>query len=227
MIEVGDIRLLDIASDRIEDWDCSGATHVRVSLPSDGESLVAMQQRGFVFADRTLGVEIATRLARTDLESFIRFDATMSPLDHRVSFDIARLAFVGDSRFYIDPFSGVEHAQEVAEWMLDRWIKDAGEALVVEIEGALAGFLVPEVTDEGNLFVKLAAVEPRYRVTGVALSLYASALKRACELGCAKIQGRISSRNVAVANLYAYLGAKFTEPQDVFLRKLDKIEEGQ
>ena len=69
-------------------------------------------------------------------------------------------------------------------------------------------------------FVHLAAVEAKYRVTGAAMGLYARAIELAGERGFKTLDGRISSLNTPVMNLYASFGAVFSDPEDVFLREL-------
>ena len=68
--------------------------------------------------------------------------------------------------------------------------------------------------------VHLAAVEAKYRVTGAAMGLYAKAIEVVRERGFKTLEGRISSFNTPVMNLYATFGAQFSEPQDVFLKDL-------
>ena len=55
------------------------------------------------------------------------------------------------------------------------------------------------------------------------MSLYARAVEIAKEKGYKKLDGRISSQNTAVMNLYAYLGASFSDPEDIFIK--GKIDE--
>ena len=71
------------------------------------------------------------------------------------------------------------------------------------------------------MFVHLAAVEEKYRMTGAAMALYANACKIAKERGYKKLEGRVSTQNTAVMNVYAAFGATFSEPQDIFIKEGD------
>ena len=57
-------------------------------------------------------------------------------------------------------------------------------------------------------------------MTGAAMGLYAHAIEISRERGFKTLEGRISSINMPVMNLYASFGAQFSEPEDVFLREL-------
>lgn len=77
------------------------------------------------------------------------------------------------------------------------------------------------LTGEGDRrFVHLAAVLERYRASGAALSLYAAAARDCKSQGVRFLEGRISTANPAVMNLYAFLGAKFSQPVDVYLKEV-------
>ena len=52
------------------------------------------------------------------------------------------------------------------------------------------------------------------------MGLYAKAIEVALERGFKTLEGRISSLNTAVMNVYTIFGAQFSEPEDVFLREL-------
>ena len=75
--------------------------------------------------------------------------------------------------------------------------------------------------DSETLFVHLAAVDEKYRMTGAAMALYAKACQLAMERGYKKLEGRISSQNVAIMNLYAAFGAVFSESKDIFIKEVN------
>ena len=60
-------------------------------------------------------------------------------------------------------------------------------------------------------------------MSGAAMALYAKACREAGERGFRRLEGRISSRNTAVMNIYAAFGAVFTEPQDIFLKTMGGV----
>lgn len=215
---LADIMLCSISDDEVRDWDVpSEATHLRVTLPSSPESVVAMQERGFLLGDRTLLCAIGTRGAPASGSSRrARVEAVLEPADHEAMFDLARRSFPGDRRFYVTP----DGSQEVAEAALRDWISGLDETFVCRVKGEFAGFLAPTTEPDGSLCVSLAATDERFRLAGVALALYSAAVSLAHERGASRLVGRISSRNMPVMNLYASLGAKFSDPVDVFLKEV-------
>ena len=105
--------------------------------------------------------------------------------------------------------------QSVSAVVLRRWVDELGPTLVCLYHEKPIGFL-----NMRENFVHLAAVEAKYRVTGAAMGLYAKAIEVALERGFKTLEGRISSLNTAVMNVYTTFGAQFSEPEDVFLREL-------
>ena len=73
---------------------------------------------------------------------------------------------------------------------------------------------------DNHSFIHLAAVKQKYRLTGAALSLYANAAEECKKQKKFFLDGRISSTNTAVMNLYASLGAVFFDPMDIFLKEV-------
>jgi GNAT superfamily N-acetyltransferase len=73
---------------------------------------------------------------------------------------------------------------------------------------------------DGNLTIHLAATDKKYRATGVGVSLYANAAIVGKQHGYGWLHGRIHTLNIPVINLYASLGATFSNPLDVFLKEI-------
>lgn len=213
----GDITLCTIEDEGARDWAVpSGTSNLRVILPSDPVTNVQMASRGYVLGDRTLLCSISTRTLPDGFGKGARTKATMEQADHEAMFMLARRSFWGDRRFYITP--GCD--QEIAELVLREWIAGLDEVLVCRVKGEYAGFLALTEESDSALCVNLAATDERFRLVGVAMALYTEAVRRAHENGYARLVGRISSRNIAVMNLYAHLGAKFSDPLDVFLKEV-------
>lgn len=211
------IRLLDISDDCVRGWEFGDATHVRVTLPSNRRLIAEMQDSGFLFADRTLGVEVPANQVPARLDKLIRLEVKMGAVDVDAAFEVARKSFKGDARFYIDS----RESQKIADAIMKRWVEAIDEAFYCKVKGALAGFLVLDELDSGNLFIKLAAVDERFRLSGAAVALYVSALKYASSNGVRIVEGRISSNNMPVMNLYSMIGGKFSNPKDVFLKEVN------
>ena len=214
--QYGPVRLLDIEAEAPQVWDFSGATHVRVDMRASSAAETEMQRRGFLFADRTLRVSVRLDRLPAGLDAMIRL-----PLADGVPYreDIYRMAcgaFADDRRFHVTPEPDAALAAEV----LRGWVDALDDVLVCLVRGRPAGFLALRAGEEGSLFVHLAAVEARFRASGAAASLYAGACRLAARRGCRRLEGRVSSRNTAVMNLYAALGASFSGPRDIFLMEV-------
>ena len=207
--------LLCIEDSEPAQWDVSGADYVRVALPTSCAAVRMMQRRGYYFADRTLGVSI--RLSRTDID----FDklCRMRVVESAAYLDevrrIAYKSFPDDTRFQIAPWSD----SDVATQVIETYVMRMERCLVCLYQDHAVGFLGLRRLQDGAEFVSLAAVDAVYRATGAAMSLYAKAAGLARQEGAPRLEGRISSANTAVMNLYACLGASFSSPHDVFLKE--------
>jgi len=207
----GDIFLADEVAATPSDWNFEEATHARIILPSCADKEVEMQRRGFVFADRTLKVTIPLSKVTMDLKRFQRIPIVETTDYKEDIFRIAHESFTRDRRFHVAP----KCDQAVSAVVLRQWVDELGPTFVCLYHEKPIGFL--------NLrenFIYLAAVEAKYRVTGAAMGLYAKAIEGARERGFKTLEGRISSLNASVMNVYATFGAQFSEPQDIFLKDL-------
>lgn len=210
-----EIRLLDIRADVPEEWNVRGSTHLRVTLPTSVAAEGEMERRGFHFADRTLRATIDTKAVQTDLERLIRMKIVETDRGNEDVLRIAKESFPYDRRFHILP----ECDDNIAEKILEKWVAELDDVLICLYHDKPIGFLALKRIDDEELCVHLAAVEEKYRMTGGALSLYAAAVSAARSRKCRRLFGRISSQNVAVMNLYAFFGARFSEPLDIFLKE--------
>ena len=194
-----------------EIYDIKGGRYEREVLPSCADTEYDMVQNGWYFADRTLKVSIPLAKVTADLKRLQRLPIVETPDYAEAIFRIAHESFTRDRRFHVAP----KCDQAVSAIVLRDWVDHLGVSLVCLYHDIPIGFL----NLRGN-FVHLAAVEAKYRVTGAAMGLYARAIELAGERGFKALDGRISSINTPVMNLYASFGAVFSDPEDVFLRKL-------
>lgn len=185
----------------------------RVEIPYAPENYSEMSRKGYIFVDRTLGVSIVLNKCNFNLDKLIRFNIEASSDEEEV-LNIALSSFPFDRRFHIRPIPD----PDVAGSIIRKWVSELSEVYVCKYKDKTVGFIDLEHYGDNDCFIHLAAVEERYRAAGVAVSLYAFALKKAKEKGCDKLLGRISSGNTAVINLYTYLGGVFSDPADVFVR---------
>jgi len=174
-----------------------------------------MASRGFIWADRLLDVSINLTRSNLDFASMVRLQPTLTSERRDEVCAIAQQSFPTDRRFHLTAAPN----QAVADAVIAGWVEELYEYYLCEHKGNAIGFLAL-TGDEKQKMIHLAAVLQRYRASGAALSLYAAAA-RDCKLaGVRTLKGRISSVNTAVMNLYAFLGANFSNPIDVYLKEV-------
>lgn len=211
----GKIRLLDIECDSSYDWQLDDATNVRVSMPASYENQVEMTRQGFFHADRTIGVSINLARSTVNFASMVRIEPKITGDKRDEVLAIAKQCFLTDRRFHIAPALN----QAIADEVLAGWVDDLENYYLYEYKGQPVGFLAL-TGDEDRRFIHLAAVSERYRASGAALSLYAAAARDCKAQGARFLGGRVSTANPSVMNLYAFLGAKFSDPMDVYLKEV-------
>ena len=188
---------------------------VKVFISPDKADENILHQNNFVFGDRTLDVSIP--LSKIEgIEKFVRLPILETSDYKQEILEIAQNSFSYDRRFHLEP----KHNQSFANLVLKDWVEDLNEVLVCMFKDKPIGFLALKEINPKTLFVHLAAVNEKYRMTGAAMALYAKAILTAKERGYSSLDGRISSQNTAVMNLYSYFGAKFSNPTDIYIREV-------
>ena len=185
---------------------------------ADAKTEISMQKNGYFFADRTLLASINLSRCTIDAKKLIRMPIQRTKKYKDEIFEIAKKSFPYDRRFHLNP----DCDDKIAEIEIKKWVYELDEVLVCFYKDILIGFLALKETDKDTLFVHLAAVDEKYRLTGAAMSLYARAIEIAQEKGYKKLEGRISTQNTPVMNLYAHLGASFSEPEDIFIENTNE-----
>lgn len=186
----------------------------RIEIPYHRDNINTMIKKGYLFADRTIGVTVNLRNDSIEYKKMIRFDIRPACAEEDDILRIALTSFPFDSRFHVRPVQDDNIASEI----ICSWVDNMSGTYVCVHKGQIVGFLDLEPYGDRDCFVWLAAVKERYRAAGAAVSMYAKAVLVAKEKGYEKLHGRISSGNTAVMNLYASLGGTFSEPWDVFVR---------
>ena len=187
-----------------------------IVAPTDPANEICMQRKGFLFVDRTVKATIALSKITVDLDRIIRLPISETSDCKGDILRIAEDAFDYDRRFHVLP----DLNSAVAADVLKRWLAELDKVFVAMFKETPVGFLALKETAVDTLFVHLAAVEKKYRITGAAMALYANACKVARKRGYKKLEGRISTQNTAVTNVYASFGALFSEPQDIFIKEV-------
>ena len=192
---------------------------VKVSLPSTNENEILMFSNGFRFVERTVQTSIQISKVDLNFDKLIRLNVEETTKYKKEIENIALKSFPYDRRFHLRiNFDD----QDLFRLIMKEWIDDLDSVLVAKFKDIVVGFLVLKETAEDTLFVHLAAVDEKYRLTGAAMSLYSKAVQIAREKGYKTLAGRISTRNTAVMNLYSFFGAHFENPIDIYLREYDK-----
>lgn len=209
------IRLLDIECERPYDWNTSDATHIRVCMPVHYENHLEMLCRGFSFVDRTVDVSINLLQSKVDYSALARLEPVVTTQHREEVRAIAQQSFPRDRRFHLRPSLD----QELADTVISGWVDELTSWYWMEHRGEAIGFLALK-GDEMRKFIHLAAVREKYRASGAAMSLYAAAARDCKSAGAQFMNGRISTENTAVMNLYAFLGGSFSKPMNVYLKEV-------
>lgn len=191
--------------------------HVRLSIPSERDIQPELFQAGYTLADRTIEVKVPLERNKVDFAKFCRMSVTLEQADKEQVYELALKNFGSDYRFLVS-FS--EHRAELYQGILKQWIAEQTDIFICRYKGKLAGFADVRLQEEyaGAPFIYLAAVDEMYRASGMAMSLYAFVFRYMKEQGYKYAYGRISSKNMAVMNLYTSFGAMFAKPYDIYIK---------
>lgn len=186
----------------------------RLSVPAGSENITFFQKEGYMLVDRTLEVKIPLIRNDIDFEKKIRLNIEKIANYEEEVARIAKESFKEDNRFQI------LGQKELYEKILNQWLKKMRAPFICMYKDKIVGFM--EITEEDTdmPFIHLAATDEKYRLTGAGMSLYAYCANYYKKEGKRAILGRISSKNVAVMNLYASLGGQFSKPCDIFMRSI-------
>ena len=109
----GSVCLLNIECTEPWEWDEGDATHVRVCLPAARENQRIMRDRGFEFADRTLGVSLNLRRSCLDFKAMVRLKPELVRGKKEEILEIAKASFPTDRRFQVAPDYDERLSQEI------------------------------------------------------------------------------------------------------------------
>lgn len=175
-----------------------------------------LPQFGFRFVDCTLQVSLGplsrVRLPRIRLEL-----RPAKPEDHAAIEAIAAQSFT-HGRYHADPL----FPKELANRRYRHWIQTAlagakaeDRVFVLGKPGQVLGFY--HVTLEGEVSdLRLAAIAPDLKKTGLGIDLYAGILDNLQKLGIKRVVSTISSSNTGVMNVYSMLGFRFSNPEVIY-----------
>lgn len=187
----------------------------RLIEPEHRDLAESLRRQGYCMIDRTLKVTIPLKESM-DFARYCRIPLEIQEGESERISEIAEASFLLDSRF----MPTAQASEEEIRREIRIWVERMKKCFVCRCKGEIAGFLElsQDESHPAEAEIKLAAVDAKYRVAGVALSLYAGVASFCREQGMKRLWGRTSSRNMPVINLYATLGASFSLPLDVYAR---------
>jgi L-amino acid N-acyltransferase YncA len=216
IVHYGDVCVYETTFDDAASLGNVAVDSVYLRDASNKEALTRLQKAGFLFVDRTLLATISLAKQTQDTRKLIRLPMIETHAYRSEILAIAIAAFTEDRRFHV-----MEQCNaSVAEKVLKHWVDELDQVLVCLLKEQPVGFLALKELAPDTLFIHLAAVEEKSRLSGAAMSLYARAVEIAKMRGYKKLQGRISSTNTAVMNIYSAFGATFSAPEDIMIKEV-------
>lgn len=197
-------EILDLSAESLAFAESNpGHYTLRQAAPAPLESLVP---HGFYYCDTLLQ-------PATTAERFLPQAHPGVAIDPQVSLEAVLAICHGafrHGRFHRD--FNIDNA--LADLRYDQWLTQLhgqGEVFGLLFEGVLAGFFGVAA----NRIVLHAIAEP-FQGRGIAKFLWSAACARLFLAGHPEISSSVSAANVAVVNLYASLGFRFRNPQEIF-----------
>lgn len=202
------------ADERIPDRE---EKHVRLSVPESFPRNRDLTEAGYVMVDRTIEAKVPVAVSRIDFQKYCRLPVVRSTEGRERIRAIAQGGFQQDHRFLV----ANEDGGVLAKKLIDAWVDETGETFQCFQKDIVVGFASVVCSEEhgGTPFIRLAAVDQHRRTPWTASSLYAAVFAYYQGEGKKYVCGRISTRNMAVMNLYASFGALFSEPLDIYIKR--------
>lgn len=210
------LRLCNIRTDEALDFDVDDADYIRIMTPATQNMQFFFEKQGYFHAERMLKATINLQKTSEDIKKKIRLEIKKTREYKEEIKKIARKSFPTDRRFHV----GTACNPQIAEKILNGWIDQIEEFHVCIFHDTVVGFAALRERESGIYEIHLAAVDEDYRMSGAAVSLYASLVWECKHLGGRQLYGWISSANMPVLNLYCSLGAVFSNPSDIFLKEI-------
>ncbi|MFZ0961349.1 MAG: GNAT family N-acetyltransferase [Terriglobia bacterium] len=176
-----------------------------------------LPQVGFEFVD--LSLQAALSLFSAKLPP-ARFQLRLAlPEDHAAIEAIAAESF-SHGRYHADP----HFPKHLANRRYSQWVRNTlsnpseiDRMYVLEEGGRVAGFY--HVTIEHDVSdLRLAAVAPELKGTGLGVELYAGTLHELRRQNVRRVVTSISALNYNVVNLFSMLGFRFSSPEIIYHR---------
>lgn len=212
------LRYASIELEAGEEIPAGNFEYIRLSVPESFQRNREMTEAGFALIDRTVEVKVPIAGGKVDFSRFCRLPVVRSGENIERVRRIAKESFREDHRFLVT-FSA--EGGRLAEALIDAWVDETDVTFQCRCKDDVAGFADVVCSEQygGMPFIRLAAVAPAYRIAGAAMSLYAAVFAHFRDAGARAVYGRISTRNMAVMNLYSSFGAQFAKPYDIYIKR--------
>ncbi|MFH2117493.1 MAG: GNAT family N-acetyltransferase [Bacillota bacterium] len=219
-INISNTDKIDI--DYINGVDCDFIVCERDT--NDVNSIIALDNMGFFFADRLITAQVPLNKISADKASLIRFNTA---IDNDAIDDvkkIASLAFVRDRRFHLRREYDMNFAAKIIPEYVEEVFDDSTEIIVTRINNEIIGFIFLKKLTDNRCEITLGAVHPKFQNLGASVSLYLYTSFYAVSQGYKTMIGKISSVNLNSLNMFLFLGARFSDVNDIYiLEKKDAI----
>lgn len=184
----------------------------RIHCPAGMEYSGELAQKGYYLADRMINVSVKLQHRAETFLPKVRYEIRQEDNIESL-YDMACRNFDVDSRFQVSKNSEVAHS------LITNTLNQADVVYTCLIKQEVAGFLaIRDDKEQKEIEVILACVDEKFRIAGGAVSLYYAVAHKYADLSYRKMSGIISSRNTPVMNLYASMGAVFSQPEDIYLK---------
>ncbi len=211
------IKIANLESDSLDNCEIDNIQYLRLCLENHGlDQVKECAQKQLYLYDRMLDVAVPLKNRQNDFSKKIRLKAEQfHSSDKQELLEIAYRSFSNDSRFCVPSSESELLYKNTIQYYMDQ----AEATYVCRYKGLIIAFANVTFIKDGTVpFFHLVAVDEKYRMMGAALSLYANVCQIYAEQGYASIEGRISTKNTAVMNLYGSLGGVFKNPQDIYVK---------
>ncbi len=192
----------------------SNADIIRVQLPAEIENENHMFSNAYYFADRLITCQISLSSLPEDILKKQRVEIIESSEYRDRVKKIASEAFKSDRRFHLLKKTNAE----IASAIISNYVDELDKYYLALFENEIIGFLALKECSENKIAIHLAAVDEKYRLTGAAQSLYTRAIADSAHK-YKVLEGKISTNNMPVMNLYASFNARFSMPENIYLKE--------
>ncbi len=220
---VGAIEMLDLSCeagrdmglDALDAWARTHRVRLITCRIADDRLVdsIALEDRGFRFIETVLhpftNIDHRWENHETDIEIVPAGEEDVSCIA-----GWARRAFHFE-RYHVDPRIDMKQANErYGHWIEDAWHRQSGMLLQAKekASGLRVGFFLVS-SDAQDVDWILTAVDPDRHGQGLGRRVWTAMLDYHLRMGSRTVRTTISSRNVAVLNLYASLGFSFQPPE--------------